>query len=98
MVLHELATNATKHGALSAPGGRVRLSWRRDEAAGVLRLRWAETGGPPVAQPTRLSFGSRVIESTIRGQLGGACRTIWDARGILFEAEVPLSRAVSREG
>jgi PAS domain S-box-containing protein len=97
MVLHELATNATKHGALSAADGRVRLSWRRDEAEGVLRLRWEETGGPPVAHPTRLSFGSRVIESTIRGQLGGACGTTWTAGGIVFEAEVPLARAVSRD-
>ncbi len=93
MTLHELATNATKHGALSAPGGRVRLSWRRDRAAGLLRLRWEEVGGPTVTHPTRLSFGSRLMESTIQRQLGGTSRTIWASSGIVFEAEVPLTRA-----
>ncbi len=56
-------------------------------------LRWEEIGGPTVTQPTRLSFGSRPIESTIQRQLGGTCRTTWASNGIVFEAEVPLSRA-----
>jgi two-component sensor histidine kinase len=50
MVLHELATNAAKHGALSALGGRVEVRWRvgrRAENDGLLRLRWVETGGRP---------------------------------------------------
>lgn len=97
MTLHELATNATKHGALSALGGRVRLSWWRNEAQGVLSLRWEESGGPTVTPPSRLSFGSRVIESTIRRQLGGTCRTTWAPDGIIFKAEVPLSRVVLRD-
>ena len=76
MLLHELATNAAKHGALSAPGGRVELRWRagrRADEDGFLRLRWAEAGGPPLAgPPARRGFGTRVVEATVRGQLGGA--------------------------
>jgi PAS domain S-box-containing protein len=76
MALHELATNATKHGALSAPGGRLSVSWAAP--SGVLQLCWRETGGPPVnAAPTRRGFGTRVLDSTIRGQLGGAVRLTW---------------------
>jgi two-component sensor histidine kinase len=99
MVIHELATNATKHGALSVPDGRVSVSWRLDQAAGLLRLRWAETGGPPVAgEPARHGFGSRVIETTIRGQLGGALSRDWQPTGLVCELAVPLQRAVGRHG
>jgi hypothetical protein len=60
MALHELATNATKHGALSAPHGRTRVSWAVDRAAEVLRLRWTEAGGPTLAgAPAHRGFGSR---------------------------------------
>jgi PAS domain S-box-containing protein len=56
MAVHELATNAAKHGALSVPGGQVSVSWRLDRGTpGVLRLRWAEAGGPPVAGRLRLA-------------------------------------------
>ena len=99
MVLHELATNAAKHGALSALGGRVEVRWCEGRLAGgdgVLRLRWAETGGPPVAgAPARRGFGSRVIESTLSHQLGGAVRRAWDAGGLVCDVEVPLARAAA---
>jgi PAS domain S-box-containing protein len=99
MVLHELATNATKHGALAEPAGVVRLSWTRDRVAGLLRLRWAEEGGPPVpAPPTRRGFGSRVVEATVCGQLGGAVRRDWQASGLVCELEVPLGRLVTDLG
>ena len=97
MVLHELATNAAKHGALSALGGRVEVRWREGRSAGddgVLRLRWAETGGPSVAgAPARRGFGSRVIEATVRRQLGGTVERRWEPSGLVVEVEVPLGRA-----
>jgi PAS domain S-box-containing protein len=91
MALHELATNATKHGALSRQGGRLRVSWTvRD---GMLCLRWREAGGPPVlGAPTRRGFGTRVLDSTIRGQLGGWVRSSWEASGLVCEIEVPHLR------
>lgn len=99
LVLHELATNATKYGALSAPGGRVLLSWHRDEPEGVLRLRWAEEGGPAVAAPpARRGFGSRVIESSVRDQLGGSVRPHWGPDGLVCDIALPLDRAIIPEG
>jgi PAS domain S-box-containing protein len=92
MALHELATNATKYGALSVPTGQVTVSWEVAEAAGRLRLRWAEAGGPPLAgPPARLGFGSRVIETTIRQQLGGAVRRAWNPGGLVCALELPLA-------
>jgi two-component sensor histidine kinase len=96
MVLHELATNAAKHGALSAPGGAVEVRWRARRRAGedgLLRLRWTETGGPPVfAAPARRGFGTRVVEATVRGQLGGRVERRWERTGLVVEVAVPLAR------
>ncbi len=97
MAVHELATNAAKHGALSVPGGRVSVSWRLDgggAAPGVLKLRWAEAGGPPVAgPPARRGFGSRVLDGTVRGQLGGAVSLAWAQTGLVCDMAVPFGRA-----
>ena len=92
MALHELATNATKHGALSVPGGVVQLSWTLDREGDALRLRWVERGGPPVLPPTRRGFGSRVIEATVRDQLGGTVRRAWERSGLVCDLEIPLSQ------
>ena len=72
LVLHELATNAVKYGALSVDAGRVELSWTFDAATDELCLRWAEAGGPVVAPPTREGFGSRLIQRGLRGELRGS--------------------------
>ncbi len=98
MALHELATNATKHGALSVANGHIAISWRVDREAGLLRLHWQERGGPPVAAPpSRRGFGSRVIEATVRDQLGGHVERRWEAAGLVCEFEVPLGRALAAE-
>lgn len=72
LLLHELATNATKYGALSAPNGKVDLSWAIDDSAGEpeLRMVWRETGGPIVTEPSRQNFGSRLIEMGLLGKGG----------------------------
>lgn len=64
MALHELSTNAIKHGALSRPEGRVYLSWSVVDE-NMLELRWEEKGGPPVTPPTRKGFGTRLLSSLI---------------------------------
>jgi PAS domain S-box-containing protein len=96
MAVHELATNATKHGALSVPGGELRVTWRIEQPGGTLHLRWEERGGPPVtAPPSRRGFGSRVIEATMRNQLGGTMERHWEEAGLVCDFTLPLSRILS---
>ncbi len=92
MAIHELATNATKHGALSRPHGLVTVEWRvRQGETEHLRLRWAETGGPPAeGPPARQGFGSRVLTGTLRNQLGGHVSMAWEATGLVCDIEFPL--------
>ena len=71
LALHELATNATKYGALSVPAGRVEIGWRLlppAEGEGV-EIVWSESGGPKVAAPKRRGFGSLVIERNLARSL-----------------------------
>jgi two-component sensor histidine kinase len=82
--VHELTTNAAKYGALSLPEGRVHIEWSR-AADGRLVVRWTETSGPPVKQPTRRGFGMRVMQTIIRGQLNGDVRFDWRAEGLVCE-------------
>jgi PAS domain S-box-containing protein len=83
MILHELATNAAKYGALSMAEGRTELKWSH-EADGQLTLRWTELGGPQVQKPTRHGFGTRVIEGMV-GQLKGTTRFDWRPEGLVCE-------------
>lgn len=93
MAIHELATNAVKYGALSAPDGRLAVSWTLDRAAGhLLRLRWVETGGPPPAPHRTPGFGSRVLHGTVQDQLGGHVTMAWDTPGLVCDLEIPLHR------
>jgi two-component sensor histidine kinase len=88
MTLHELATNATKHGALSVPTGRVAVEWRRNDD-GSLGLRWSETGGPPIGVPTRQGTGTSVIMRCIQDQLGGEVRVDWRPQGLVCMLVMP---------
>lgn len=91
MALHELATNAAKHGALSSPAGLVELDWVVED--GRVVLRWRESGGPPLdGPPAARGFGSSLIEATIARQLSAEIRTEWRPAGLLWEARVPLDR------
>ena len=99
MALHELATNAAKHGALSVPCGRVVVAWWVEPAGGTLRLRWTERGGPEVAaRPARRGFGSRVLEGTVHGQLGGSTRTLWEPEGLVCEMRLPTRHVADAAG
>jgi two-component sensor histidine kinase len=89
LVFHELATNAAKYGALSTDG-RLALDWRVDD--GRLRLDWRERGGPPVAAPHRRGFGSRLIERTLSGELGGEISLDYQPEGFSCRFSVPLER------
>jgi PAS domain S-box-containing protein len=81
MALHELATNAAKHGALSNDAGRVSVEWRWD--GDRLVICWTERGGPAVARPTRRGFGSGLITTMIAGQLGGDVGLDWQPQGLV---------------
>ena len=83
MILHELATNAAKYGALSAANGRVDLKWSH-EPDGRVHLRWTETGGPKVQTPTHKGLGSRIIEQMIT-QHSGQARFDWPTEGLVCE-------------
>jgi PAS domain S-box-containing protein len=89
MALHELATNATKYGALSQPGGRVEIEWSRGADRGLM-LCWRESGGPPVAAPARHGMGTTVVTMGIRDQLGGDVRFHWRRSGLVCEMHMPL--------
>ncbi|GGG49066.1 hypothetical protein GCM10010964_40510 [Caldovatus sediminis] len=105
MVLHELATNAAKHGALSVATGRVVVSWApMPEPSGGLRLTWTESGGPPPARSAGGAapaatvpsggggFGSRLIQQTVRHQLGGTVTTEWAEEGLRCIVTIPARR------
>ena len=97
MALHELATNAAKYGALSAPGGRVEVFWRAEPTTGRLRLCWSELDGPPVlALPERRGFGSTLLESVTRGQLGGKAEFHWHTEGLVCEMTIAAGK-IGRE-
>jgi two-component sensor histidine kinase len=94
VLLHELATNAVKHGALSTPEGQVDLAWAL-AGSGDLRLSWAERGGPDVAVPSRRSFGTQVIERNVPDQLGGTADLKWLPHGLECEFVIPAKYVVA---
>jgi len=93
MVLHELATNAVKHGSLSTPRGKVSVTWdRRVGEDGVARvaIAWRESGGPPVAGPGHSGYGTNLIRNLIPHELGGTTDLVFASEGICCEIEILL--------
>ncbi len=92
MALHELATNATKYGALSGEDGLVDLTWSVDTAGPIprLALKWRERDGPPVARPERSGFGSRLLTQGLPGELDGTTDLEFDAAGVVCHITAPL--------
>jgi two-component sensor histidine kinase len=91
LILHELATNAAKYGALSVAEGSLEIAWRTDEAR--LMLSWRESNGPLIAAaPRRKGFGSQLARMSAGGQLGGSIEYAWSERGVEIGLTVPLDR------
>lgn len=92
MLMHELAVNAGKYGALSTSNGEVRLFWKVYTAASEQRLmfEWQEIGGPPVVPPTRRGVGTMLIETAFRSASNVDMRMDFQPQGLLFHLELPL--------
>lgn len=86
LLIHELATNAVKHGALSVPAGHVVIDWAINE--GQLEMRWVERGGPPAIAPTRRGFGSRIINMGLTGS--GDVKLHYASDGLTVEMTAPV--------
>jgi two-component system CheB/CheR fusion protein len=99
MVLHELATNAGKYGALSAPAGRVSLVWKEQLFDGEpgLSLAWREHGGPP-AKPSKPSFGHKLVDRETSGGLGGKASIAFTEQGLAVDIDFPLERLAPTSG
>jgi PAS domain S-box-containing protein len=91
LALHELATNAAKHGALSSLLGKLSLSWQL--RPDLLVMRWIETGGPRVAPPSARSFGLKVIRTSIENQLNGRAIFEWVPQGMQCTLAIPLGNS-----
>jgi two-component sensor histidine kinase len=89
MIVHELATNAVKHGAIGQPDGRVELRWWGGPGDRLL-FRWTESGCAPVAPPSRKGFGMSIVEGSVRQQLNGTLDIEWRNDGVRCEIDLPL--------
>lgn len=92
LAINELATNAMKYGSLSAPSGKVEISWSQEAADSdsAFQFLWRETGGPIVTQPTRKGFGSRVIQTLMEEDLGGTVHMSYEPTGLVCRLKSPL--------
>jgi PAS domain S-box-containing protein len=99
-VLHELATNAAKYGALSSPGGQVSVTWdcKPNGHATTLVLVWRERDGPPVASEIHPSYGSNLIRNLIPHELGGTVDLVFARDGVNCTMEFPIARGALVEG
>jgi len=95
MALQELGTNAVKYGALSNQAGRIAISWSITKQAGEMRLEliWKETGGPPVVEPSRRGFGTRLIERSLAHELRGDVTIAFAPSGVVCTIHAPLNDA-----
>lgn len=92
MILHEIATNAAKYGALANDTGKVTIEWQTFDASNgkTLQLTWRESGGPKVTAPKRKGFGTQLIERGARDQLGGGATVTYAEDGLTYVIECAL--------
>jgi two-component system, chemotaxis family, sensor kinase Cph1 len=92
-VVHELATNATKHGSLSGPGGQVAIHWSAEGtgAGARFKFQWQELDGPPVTPLTRKGFGRILLEEAAALDFGASPKIRFAPEGLIYEIDAPLS-------
>ena len=92
LIVHELATNAAKYGALSSPNGKIAIQGKVEHVDGeqIFAISWNETGGPPVSKPRRKGFGSTILVDGGK-RFGQAANLHFDERGLRYELRVPLN-------
>lgn len=96
LVLHELATNAAKYGALSVEAGEILIAWSLPDDGRSLDLTWTERGGPPVKRPVRSGFGSTLVERIVARSLRGTMSVDYCERGLEARLTLPLSSLPAR--
>lgn len=97
MALHELSTNAVRHGALASPAGRLDVRWSLEDCSGedrptgrVLRWTWSERGGSPVSPPAREGFGSQLLNRVLKLQVGAEVDVAFEPDGLSVTVTLPL--------
>ena len=98
MALHELATNAAKYGALSAPSGSVAVKWQVEPRDRLLRISWSEAGGPKVTAPARSGFGRLLLERVVAADLKGDVRLDFSEAGLRCDMTIPLAEHAPHVG
>ena len=100
MVLHELATNSVKYGALSLPDGRLQVSWDTPghSTPQRLELRWIESGGTSPSGPIKRGFGLEFIERAMQFELDGAAKIAFEKTGLQCTIDLPLGPDVAASG
>ncbi|GGH28136.1 histidine kinase [Alsobacter metallidurans] len=93
LIIHELATNAAKYGALASDGGRIFVDWAIEQRDGDdhLRLTWREQDGPPVKEPLKRGFGSTLIQRSVGFELGGTVSLDFPETGVVCVLQFPLT-------
>ncbi|WP_294391802.1 HWE histidine kinase domain-containing protein [uncultured Sphingomonas sp.] len=94
LVIHELVTNSTKYGSLS-DNGEVHIRWQRNGDKSLV-FTWQESGGPPVAKPTRKGFGTTIVERSVPYDLGGTAEIHYDPTGVHARFCIPARHVSER--
>ena len=100
LAVHELTTNAVKHGALSVPGGQVRVAWRIEAGAGAeqLALEWSEANGPRVREPTKRGLGLTLIERGLKSEMSGQATVEFNPAGLRAVLRTPVGSNAGTKG
>jgi two-component sensor histidine kinase len=94
LVLHELATNSAKYGALSTNAGKITVSWtvEHNGSGSVLKFKWQESGGPPVVPPIQHGFGTKLLNAVF-----SEVRLEYPVEGLKYEVDAPLNSFIASQ-